>query len=304
MAPQAILDAHVHLYGPEASADPSGWGLARGEAHWVECVAPEGRRSLQGWSNPVLLIQHMDQAGIASCVLQGWYWQRQETCELQNAWYLDWCRRFPGRFIAFATVQPAAGPGALEALERALDAGMLGIGELLPQAQGYPLDDPVFLGVMALAASRGLPVTLHATDPEKGPAAGPPTPLGPLVDLARAYPHASVILAHYGGGLAFRGLPDRQSLPPNLFFDTAASPLLYDRGVYQRSVECVGAYRLLYGSDYPLLVEPARTREPGFAPTLGQIADSPLSAEARSLLLGGNLRRLLARGLAPGPGPV
>ena len=109
MATVEIVDAHVHLYGPEASADPAGWGLARGEAAWVECVAPRGRTSIQGWSNPVLLIQHMDRAGIAACVLQGWYWQRQETCELQNGWYLDWCRRFPGRFLPFATVQPAAG---------------------------------------------------------------------------------------------------------------------------------------------------------------------------------------------------
>jgi len=300
MPAPGILDAHVHLYGPEASADPKGWGLARGEHHWVACVAPEGRRSIQGWSNPVLLIQHMDRAGIEACVLQGWYWQRQATCELQNGWYLDWSRRFPGRFIPFATVQPADGPAALESLERSLDAGMKGIGELLPQAQGYPLDHPVFQGVMALAAARGLPVTLHATDPEKGPAAGPPTPLGPLVDLARSFPRASVILAHYGGGIAFRGMPDGKPVPQNLFFDTAASPLLYDGNVYARSVDRVGEYRLLYGSDYPLLVRPRKMGEPGFEPALQEIADAPLTKEARALLLGGNIRRLIARGLAPG----
>jgi hypothetical protein len=295
-----ILDAHVHLYAPEAAADPAGWGNSRGEPGWVACVAPVGRRSIQGWSTPEALIAHMDEAGVAACILQGWYWQRQETCELQNAWYREWVARYPGRLIAFASVQPAAGRRALVCLERSLDAGMRGIGELLPQAQGYTLDDPWFLKVVEVAEARRLPITLHATDPEAGAAAGPATPLGPLVGLARDHPKATFILAHLGGGLAFRGLPGGEPLPENLYFDTAAAPLLYDTGVYRRAVDRVGAERILYGSDYPLLVHPRKKREPGFELQLAEIAAAGLGPRERAQVLGQALRRILAQGLAPG----
>jgi hypothetical protein len=299
-----ILDAHVHLFAPEAAADPAGWGNSRGETGWVACVAPEGRRSIQGWSTPEALIARMDEAGVAACVLQGWYWQRQETCELQNAWYQDLAKRYPGRLIAFATVQPAAGRRALDDLERSLDAGMKGIGELLPEAQGYTLEDPGFQKVVAIAEARRLPLTLHATDPEAGAAAGPATPLGPLVELARDHPRATFILAHLGGGLSFRGLPGGEAFPENLYFDTAAAPLLYDPGVYRRSADRVGAERILYGSDYPLLVYPRKMRAPGFGLQLAEIASAGLESGERAQILGQSLRRILAQGLAPGGKPV
>ena len=299
-----VLDGHIHLYGAEAAADPAGWGLAHGEPGWVQCVAPLGRRSIQGWSTPQELIARMDTAHVKACVMLGWYWQSQETCELQNAWYLEWARKYPGRLLPFATVQPAAGRRALDALLRALDLGMLGIGELLPQAQGYTLDDPWFLRVVELAERRRLPLTLHATDPQAGPAAGPPTPLQPLVNLAREHPGAAFILAHFGGGMAFRGLPDGQTLPENLYFDTAASPLLYDPGVYRRAVDRVGAGRIIFGTDYPLLVYPRQTREPGFGLFLEEIAGAGLDPAERRQILGGNLRKLLSPGLAPRGNPV
>jgi hypothetical protein len=304
MQPDDVLDGHVHLYGAEAAADPEGWGRLRGEPGWVSCVAPAGRRSIQGWSTPEELIERMDEAGIAACVLLGWYWQRQETCELQNAWYLDWARAYPGRLLPFASVQPAAGRRALESLERSLEAGMVGIGELLPQAQGYALGDPWFTRVVELAERRRLPITLHATDPQAGPAAGPATPLGPLVRLAAEHPQATFILAHFGGGLAFSGAWAREPLPGNLYFDTAASPLLYDPGVYRRAVDCVGADRILFGTDYPLLVYPGKTRVPGFGLFLKEISGAGLDPAESRQVLGQNMRRLLSQGLAPGGKPV
>jgi predicted TIM-barrel fold metal-dependent hydrolase len=147
-------------------------------------------------------------------------------------------------------------------------------------------------------------MTLHATDPRAGPAAGPPTPLGPLVGLARAHPGTTFILAHFGGGLALRGAPDGSPLPENLYFDTAASPLLYDPQVHRRAVERAGADRVLYGSDYPLLLYPRTTREPGFGMLIAEIEAAGLAPRDRAQVMGGNLRRILAQGLAPGDKPV
>ena len=299
MPETGIVDAHVHVYAPEVAAAPAEWGLAHGEPAWTRCVAPEGRRAIQGWADPDTLVADMDQAGVEACVMQGWYWERQETCDLQNGWYLEWTRRHPKRLSGFAGVQPAGGRRSLEALERALDAGLRGIGELLPQAQGFGLDDPSFRRVIEMAVERRIPITLHATDPAAGPAAGPRTPLDAYVRLAREHPEATLILAHWGGGMAFNGAPGGEALPPNLYFDTAASPLLYDCGVFRRAVGLVGTGRILYGSDYPLLLHPRVSRAPDFGRFLGEIAGAGLDGDERARILGSNIRRLLSAGLAP-----
>jgi predicted TIM-barrel fold metal-dependent hydrolase len=243
----------------------------------------------------------MDRAGVETCVMLGWYWERQETCELQNRWYAEWAARHAGRLVGFASVQPRAGRGAVDALERALDSGLRGVGEVLPQAQGFTLGDPGWRRVVEIAAARGAPVTLHATDPGAGPAAGPKTPLGDYLALARDHPKATFILAHWGGGMAFRGPgPGDGPLPPNLYFDTAASPLLYPPGVFRQAVDRVGADRILYGSDYPLRLYPGDRDGPGFGRFLAEVAGSGLGEAELRQVLGGNLRRILPAALAPG----
>jgi predicted TIM-barrel fold metal-dependent hydrolase len=299
-ATNGVVDAHVHAYPAEVAADPAAWGRAWGEPGWTACVAPTGRRTIQGWADPDRLIADMDEAGVEACVVLGWYWERQETCDLQNGWHGEWVRRHPGRLAAFATVHPPAGQRALDGLERALDTGLCGIGELLPPAQGFTLEDRWWRRVVELAIRRKLLINLHATDPAAGPAAGPKTPLDAYLRLAREYPEATFILAHWGGGLAARGLPgETGSLPPNLYFDTAASPLLYDPGVFRRAVDRVGAERILFGSDYPLLLYPREARLPGFRRFLDEVEAAGLDAAERAAILGANIRRILPAGLAP-----
>ncbi|MDO8567618.1 MAG: amidohydrolase family protein, partial [Dehalococcoidales bacterium] len=67
-------------------------------------------------------------------------------------------------------------------------------------------------------------------------------------------------------------------------FDTAASPYLYSAQIYSQATQLVGAEKILFGSDYPLL-SPARL--------LKDINSVNLSDEARELILAGNARRLL-----------
>jgi predicted TIM-barrel fold metal-dependent hydrolase len=299
MKETGTVDAHVHVYPAEVGKAAAVWGLARGEDGWVACVAPEGRRSIQGWSDPDATIAQMDEAGIEACVMLGWYWVHQETCDLQNRWHAEWIRRHPGRLLGFAAVQPAAGSRALESLERALDCGLCGVGELLPAAQGFSLGDPSWRRVVELAIGRRVPINLHATDPQKGPQAGPRTPLDDYVRLAREYPEATFILAHWGGGLAFREVEGAGPLPQNLYFDTAASPLLYRPVVFREAVDRVGAGRIIYGSDYPLMLYPRLGDGPGFSRFLGDIAGAGLTPGEREQILGSNIRRLLSPGLAP-----
>jgi predicted TIM-barrel fold metal-dependent hydrolase len=244
------------------------------------------------------MVADMDEAGIDACVMVGWYWERQETCDLQNRLHQEWMGRHPGRLLGFAAVQPAAGARAIDSLERALDSGLCGIGEILAPAQGFSLGDEGWDRVVEVSVRRRVPITLHATDPEAGPAAGPPTPLGDYLRMALRHPEATFILAHWGGGLAFRDPPGGGPLPPNLYFDTAASPLLYTPAVVRQAADRVGPDRILYGSDYPLLLYPRESRKPGFKRFLGEVAAAGLDDGERERILGSNIRRLLSPGLA------
>ena len=293
-----VIDAHIHAYAEDAFAAPAAWARARGEAWWAQCVAPAGRRSLQGWATVDQLLRDMDAAGIDLVVMQGWYWERQATCDLQNSWFIQWQRAHPDRIRAFAAVNPAGGATAREALERALDAGLCGVGELLPQVQGGRLDDDDWGRVFTLAASRGLPVNLHVTDPLSF-APGPgvkATPLETFIAMLRAHPATRFILAHWGGGLPFYELnPRLKPLFKNVFYDSAASSLLYDTRVFRRVADLVGAERILWGTDYPLLTHPGRTREATFLYDLEDVrgAGAALTPSELALVLGGNAARLL-----------
>ena len=291
-----IVDSHIHMYPPEVFADPKAWGAAHGETWWTYCVAPPHQPTLQGWADPDRLIRDMDKAGVDQCVMLGWYWEHQSTCELQNAWFIDWCRKYPGRLRGFATIQPNSGRVGLDSVRRALDAGLCGIGELLPQVQEFTFKDKVWADLVALAIERDVPINLHVTDPlgYTPEACTKLTPLEAYVQLVRDFPEAKFILAHWGGGIPFYELnPRLKPLFKNVWYDTAASPLLYDKRVYREVVDLIGADRILFGTDYPLLTHPRVTREPEFIRDLEDLRSSGLTAEESGKILGGNLCKLL-----------
>jgi predicted TIM-barrel fold metal-dependent hydrolase len=299
MAP--IIDCHIHMYPPELFANPVAWGMARHEAWWTESVAPAKRATIQGWADMPRLLADMDRAGIERCVMLGWYWEHQLTCDEQNGWFIEWVRQHPDRLSAFAAVQPAAGQPAMVALERALDAGLCGIGEILPQAQGFTFDDPYWHRLVEIAVERDLPINLHVTDPLTiSDAVTMPTPLLNYLRLAQQCPAAKFIFAHWGGGIPFYELNPRvRPYLKNVWYDTAASPLLYDARIFRQIIDLIGADRILFGSDYPLLLYPRKTREPAFDRFLEEIANAGLTEEEMKKILGGNFHRLTRRHSRP-----
>jgi hypothetical protein len=62
-------------------------------------------------------------------------------------------------------------------------------------------------------------------------------------------------------------------------------------------LQCVSHKKLLYGSDYPLLICPDKQREPDFRPFIAEIDALHLSPEVQADLMGDNAARLL--GFAP-----
>jgi predicted TIM-barrel fold metal-dependent hydrolase len=289
-----IIDTHVHLYPPEVGRDPAAWAAAQGESHWAALCTRRRRdgRPVQTFPTIDRLLRDMDAAGVEKSVLLGWYWEKLETCAWQNRFYAQCVKAHPDRLAAFATIHPAAGRAEIR---RAHDEGLRGIGELSPHSQGCAMDDPALAAALVLAGELRMPVNLHVTDPHAGRYSGRvETPLEDFVRLAKAHPSVTFILAHWGGGLLFRETsPAARRDLTNVVYDTAASPLSYDDRIWRTVFDVVPPAKVLFGSDYPLILYPKTETEPGWRSFLAEINDSGLTPEEKGPLLAGGAARLL-----------
>ena len=288
------IDSHVHLYPPEVNRDPSAWAAAQGEAHWAALCARRRRdgRAVQGFPGVGGLLDAMDAAGVERAVLQGWYWETQASCVRQNRFYADCVRQHPDRLAGVAIFHPSAGRGAVMAeIRRARDDGLRGLGELSPHSQGYSPGHPVFREALALAADLRLPVTLHATDPDSRPYPGRvPTPLEDFVRLAGEFSAVTFVLAHWGGLLPLR-IPAAAALG-NVFYDTAASPLLHDDRIWTRFTAAAGPERVLFWIRLSLNNFPNLDAEPSMGRLIAEARGAGLAPAALAAVLRGNALKI------------
>lgn len=289
-----IIDAHVHLYPAEVNADPAGWAAANGEVHWATLCTRRRKSGQPVQTFPSIdeLLRAMDAAGVARSVLLGWYWEGPGSCAMQNRFFAQCVVAHPDRLSAFATFHPAAGEAEVEREIRcARDSGLIGLGELSPHSQHVAPNDPVFHAALNLAGELGLPVNLHVTEPVSRDYPGKvDTPLADFVGWAKAHPRTTFILAHWGGRLP---LTTPGELPENIYYDTAASPLLYPQTFWREFCVRVPAERVLFGSDYPLNLYPAIDVEPDMRRLVAEVHRSELDAAQLRALLHGNTSRLL-----------
>jgi predicted TIM-barrel fold metal-dependent hydrolase len=288
-----IIDSHVHLYPAELNRDPAGWAAANREPHWAElCTRRRSDgRCVQTFPSVDDLLREMDRAGVERAVLLGWYWEQPATCSWQNRFFAECVSAHPQRLAAYGTIHPRLGLWpTLDEMHRIRDGGLTGVGELSPNSQGYSVDDSVFREVLTLAGDWKMPVNLHVTDPEGRDYPGRvATPLADFARLARECPKTRFVLAHWGGLLPLRDESVREL--PNVFYDTAASPLLYDEGIWQRFRAVVSDERVLFGSDYPLNLFPKLDAAPDMTRFIAQAR----AAGAGEAVMCGNVSRLLDR---------
>jgi predicted TIM-barrel fold metal-dependent hydrolase len=148
------------------------------------------------------------------------------------------------------------------------------VGEVNCDAAGFELDDPAIDAAVEVSIELELPWNLHCSEPVGHAYAGKgSTTPDKIARFAERHPDLRVICAHLGGGLPFYAhMPEVAALCKRLWFDTAAGPLLYAPSAYRSVVDLIGAERLLFGSDFPLLDAP-RYREAFAAAGLTQLEE-------------------------------
>jgi uncharacterized protein len=288
------IDAHVH-YLPPMDAEALRAYQAR-DPYWGLLISPPTGRSIQGFADVEHMLADMDRAGIDRVVIQGEYHRQHSACQARNDVAMRLVQQHPDRFSAFATIQPLAGAAALDELQRCLDGGLQGVGELNPYAQGFTFHQPDFLRLVEALIRADAPLNLHVSEEVGHTYAGKSTtPLREYYWLAGEYPALKLILAHWGGGLLFHEIvPLVRRTLRNVWYDTAASPLLYPTAdIFALALQAVDWRKILFGSDYPLLLYPGRQQEPDFVPFLQEIAALGLAAEVSDGIMGRNMARLL-----------
>jgi len=244
-----IIDAHCHIFPPEIIAERD--QIASREAWFCELY----RNPKHCLATADELLTSMKRAGVRRSVVFGFAFSDPGLCHLCNQYVLESARRYPLELLPLIVVQPGDSRSSERELTECFSQGALGVGELLPDGQGYALDDwKVLDPVMSCLHALNKPVMLHVNEqlghsyPGKG---GNGVVAG--YALGEHYPDNMLVLSHWGGGLLFYELmPEVRHTLRNVYYDTAASALLYDDRIFTSALTWMPD-KILWASDYPLL---------------------------------------------------
>lgn len=233
-----IIDSHVHVFGP--------------------CE--------KGISTEERLLEHMDQNGVDKAILignpyYGFFNEVTKAC----------CQHHPERFQGVALVDVRKGAAAAKELEGLYQEGTL-FGMAIESASTFagmpdarmlsPLTEPVWEVIGAYQQ----PVFLHMFRHED---------LVDLAELSARYPDCRFICCHLGADACHGKTAAKESFSyllnlakqrDNILFDTSSLPDYYVQqypftescGVIEYVWNQMGAERLLWGTDYPGMLNYAR----------------------------------------------
>lgn len=205
------------------------------------------------------VLMEMDKTGIDKSVIFGFSCLDMGMSKEANDYIIDVVKRYPDRFIGFAIVPPNH-PEMEKELIRCAEAGLKGVGEIIPDAVHVDISKQDEIGKFAAVCQKlKFPILMHANElighyyPGKGK-------MGPEQAYLFAVnnPENTIIYAHWGGGLFFYELmPEVRKNLKNVYYDNAASPYLYKPQVYEAARSAGVLDKVVLGSDFPLL-SPAR----------------------------------------------
>jgi len=289
-----IIDAHMHLYPRFGGSWQSRhYGQVQREDGTIfQAMNPS---FVNTDSQPEVALTYMDWLGVEKAMLvQG------GLHGVQNIFYQDVVRRWPGRFVAMAQVDPTLGDEAARDLRYFLDNGLLGVkfemDELRKCRPSISFTGKEELKVFEAIAEKHAPIFVHLSSNAHSLREG-----AEILQLLERWPHLNFVVCHIGVP-PFEHWQERALLAqhPNIYLDSSAFYWhFHDIQTYPYPdalanlhwvIEQVGSDKILWGSDYPMALVLTTYKQ---MIDLVRIEAKFLTEEQRRQILGGNAQRLL-----------
>lgn len=183
----------------------------------------------------------------------------------------------PDRLAGYCTINPRHGRRGLDNLRECFERdGLIGVKLWVATLADDPIVDPF----VELATKWRAPVLVHAWRKTVGQLPYESTAVH-VARLAGRHPDARIIMAHLGGQVetAINIIAGCR----NVRVDTSGT--IIGAGAVALAVKRLGSHRVVFGSDLPHVC---------LAANVGKVLGAGLDDEARRLVMGGNMARLLA----------
>ena len=245
-----IIDSHTHILPPD---------IIKRKDHYIK--ADSTFKTLFTSKNSTMvtvenLIGTMDQCGISSSAVLGMGWTDDGLNSYVNDYILESSLKYPNRIYPFAGINPSSKKLGLREAQRCADLGVYGFGEVHPSFQNFDLGNKRLMSeYMDLLEFKNLPILIHCSEPvgHQYPGKGD-SEIKVIETLVNNFPNNKIVLAHWGAGFPFFELiPEIKSAFKNVYYDSAASPYLYNSNVFSNVIKLVGVEKILFGSDYPVI---------------------------------------------------
>lgn len=276
-----LIDFHTHLFPKEMRTNREKY--FEGERGFHMLYASE-KAKLIGAEQ---MLRVMDEEGVDVSVVFGFPWKNSDNVKHHNDYIMEQVSKHPHRFKGLCCLDTCH-EGAADEVERCLDGGLSGVGELAFYETGIVCEIRDSLEpIMAVCRDKALPVMIHTNEPvgHLYPGKSANT-LAQIYDILKRFPDNKIVLAHWGGGIFFYGLLKKEvkETLKNVWVDTAASPFLYDSTIYRYAIDILGLDKILFGSDYPLI-------KPGHY--IQELSTSGLTRQEMDAICGQNAQALI-----------
>lgn len=183
--------------------------------------------------------------------------------------------RLESRLKGYVTVNANYVMESKELIEEYVtEHGFVGV-KVHPECSHQPIDSPATLEILGVASKLRIPVLVHTYG--SGGVADPIRALN-IVDL---YPGLTIILGHMGGD-NWRGGIEAAAKCDGIYVDPCSCTQPHADKI-KESVDSLGAERVLFGTDMPLL-------SPCWA--LGMVESAEITPRQREMILADNAKRI------------
>ena len=245
-----MIDFHVHVYPPEIIQNAE--KISKSESYFSVLT----HNKVHKWATVDELLRAMKINGVERSVIFGFAFRDLSLCRICNDYVIEAVRNYyPERLSGLCVVSPLARSSEAEII-RCAEQGLIGVGELFPEGQGFDITDKRETQKLAsILQELGLFLLLHTAEPVGHYYIGKGN-VGPkeAAIFCSNYPELKVIFAHLGGGLwLYELMPEMNKILANAYYDLAALPWLYKSEILNAIKGAGLIKKFLFGSDFPIL---------------------------------------------------